>query len=264
MARLLYNNSQERPEVTECGGVLVSFHYVLTAAHCIRDGGPDRVALGENDVSQDYDCLSEDCGELTGSRECLQAGMCADKAVIVEIAETTVHPDFSWSQNGFPQNDVALLKLKQYARFSTFIQPICLPPTNQVKPFPVAGENLLLSGWGSTETSIVNKAPSKILQFLSVTEVALSECSTAWQRNLSASILCVSSMQLGKSPCVGDSGGPVVRIADKIENKFELVGIISFGPNICGSVENPIGTTKIEGYILSWITDIVNKGLLFV
>ena len=83
-------------------------------------------------------------------------------------------------------------------------------------------------------------------------------------RDLPKSILCVSTGVPGSAPCVGDSGGPLVRVADRNLNQFELVGIVSFGPSVCGKSEFPIGTTRIGGDILAWIEDIVNGGLLSI
>ena len=78
---------------------------------------------------------------------------------------------------------------------------------------------------------------------------------------MSSSILCVSTRVPGSSPCIGDSGGPLVRISDKELNQFELIGIVSFGPNVCGNSEFPIGTTRIGGDILVWIENIVHGGI---
>ena len=78
---------------------------------------------------------------------------------------------------------------------------------------------------------------------------------------MSSSILCVSTGVPGSSPCIGDSGGPLVRIVDKELNQFELIGIVSFGPDVCGNSEYPIGTTRIGGDILAWIENIVHGGI---
>ena len=63
---------------------------------------------------------------------------------------------------------------------------------------------------------------------------------------------------------MGDSGGPLVRLVDSKLNKYELAGIVSFGPTTCGNAEFPIGTTKLDGAILSWVTDMVTGTLLHV
>ena len=83
-------------------------------------------------------------------------------------------------------------------------------------------------------------------------------------RDLPSSTLCISTRKPGSSPCVGDSGGPLVRIVDWEFNQFELIGIVSFGPDVCGNTEFPVGTTRIDGDILSWIVENVQGGLLTI
>ena len=84
--KLPYNIVRNQdPRATMCGGVLLSFRYALTAAHCINEDGPEKVVLGENDVTKEYDCLTDECGSVDGTEECFKTGLCGEPVVSIEV-----------------------------------------------------------------------------------------------------------------------------------------------------------------------------------
>lgn len=64
------------------------------------------------------------------------------------VEEIINHPQYTSSNIS---NDIALIKLKDEIKFNERVQPIQLP-TEDTR----GGENLMLSGWGSTSVSKQN------------------------------------------------------------------------------------------------------------
>lgn len=61
----------------------------------------------------------------------------------------------------------------------------------------------------------------------------------------------------GKDTCVGDSGGPLM-LEHKVKSHYLifLVGIVSYGPRICGS--SPAVYTYVPNYI-EWIDKVLKQ-----
>ena len=91
------------------------------------------------------------------------------------MTEIIQYPDYDGT---VPVNDVALLNLKTFVKFTAFIQPICLPHIERTAS--LEDQSLVISGWGDTQTWY--QKPSKILQYVSVNEVARDDCSETWKR----------------------------------------------------------------------------------
>ena len=72
--------------------------------------------------------------------------------------------------------------------------------------------------------------------------------------------LCAGG-ELGKDSCSGDSGGGLFSNLndpfDGKETRWEVVGIVSFGTNLCGN-GTPGVYTRVSQY-LQWIEDTMNK-----
>ena len=112
--------------------------------------------------------------------------------------------------------------------------------------------NCSVLGWGST-------VPDKVVKSTTLLELNIPVlndliCQAQFGKSLYniEKMLCAGNLRGGKSICVGDSGGPLVcTISDK-PNYNVLVGIISFGTQICAMRDYPTVFTRISAYI-GWI-----------
>ncbi|XP_018431933.1 PREDICTED: ovochymase-1 [Nanorana parkeri] len=86
----------------------------------------------------------------------------------------------------------------------------------------------------------------KILQQARVPLVSKEECLKFWDQDITEGNLCAGAA--GASSCLGDSGGPLIC---KVKNKYELVGIVSWGSNICDP-DTPAVYTSLAKY-RDWI-----------
>lgn len=241
MALLEYTKPQNKKGF-HCGGVLINNRYVLTASHCVNgaaipsDWSLTGVRLGEWDLSNDVDCVADDCSDPV-----------LNVPVELKIPHESYQPR---SKNQL--HDIALLRLSRPVTYTNWIKPICLPKATHLRNSDFVGQSLDVSGWGKTETA----SQSNIKLKARVDGVALEDCSATYRRQgitLANSQICAGGVR-GIDSCRGDSGGPLIGL-DTTNRKrpyFYLVGVVSFGPSPCGLEGWPGVYTKIGDYV-DWI-----------
>lgn len=121
-----------------------------------------------------------------------------------------------------------------------------------------AGANGIIAGWGAR--SRVTDAQSPMLQWIRLPFVDTSECAAFYANYtsnfrsrimISNSQLCIQGRENGDA-CAGDSGGPLMNEAEMSNDKFILLGLVSFGPRSCGLSNFPGVYTRISTY-MEWI-----------
>ncbi|XP_062143148.1 hypodermin-A-like [Drosophila sulfurigaster albostrigata] len=202
-----------------CGGVIYSKNIIITAAHCVHNN--DSKILDSEIVDVRVGSSTSDNG---GS--------------VIKVAKITVHDHYIHYvyKNDTPksQYDIALILLSS---------PLEMGPT--VKAIPLAesvpndGAVVRVSGWGYTETG---EAPLH-LKSVYVNIVNLEKCARVNKIESTKAKICAASPR--KDSCNGDSGGPLTY-------RSKLVGIVSFGPEICGDPSQPgVYTDVVE--LRQWI-----------
>jgi len=252
-AALLQYQISARVKRFACGGALITKRYVLTAAHCLSRDNLRRMALlmvrlGEFDTETDPDC-----------EEDLYSGknICAPSPQDMGIERIILPPSYdARSINRF--GDIGLIRLDRDVQINDFVKPICLP-FDDTAPDEYLGMELRATGWGRTETM----KPSNVKLQVWLPVVSNEECGRIYGGkgiSIGDGQLCAGGAE-GKDTCIGDSGGPLMGSGISPRDgrqRFFVAGIVSYGPESCGTKGWPGVYTRVSQY-KDWILNQIQE-----
>uniref|UniRef100_A0A182Q4T8 Peptidase S1 domain-containing protein n=1 Tax=Anopheles farauti TaxID=69004 RepID=A0A182Q4T8_9DIPT len=184
-----------------CGGTVITNNYILTAAHCVV--GATGVATGGT--------------AILGAHDRTNANEPTQQRISFTQAGISVHPGYDSSTI---RNDIATVRLSTPAVFNARVQPVQLPARSDSRTY--AGMEGTASGFG--RTSDAQPATSPVVMFTRNPVLSNAQCNSFWSTALvQAQNICLDASG-GRSPCNGDSGGPLT-----VQDNGSLeVGIASF------------------------------------
>ncbi|RZC34813.1 serine protease persephone-like [Asbolus verrucosus] len=225
MAALGFYNDQDQVYKFDCGGTLISNHYIVTAAHCIINVEQNQLKIARMGVVDVPATVAK-----------------PDPKLDYNIDNVTVHREYNWKEKF---NDIALVRLQKKVTFTDFIRPACLYTKNDDP------QRLIVSGWGALS---LGGEKSNVLQKATLTAVPLQDCNSTYlartRRNVVRSQICAADDR--SDACQGDSGGPLQIQTNR--SLLTIVGVTSYGIG-CGS-KYPGIYTRINSYV-GWIEGIV-------
>ncbi|XP_048486951.1 trypsin CFT-1-like isoform X2 [Plutella xylostella] len=216
----------------DCGGVILTQHHVLTAAHCLFQKIKDTTAVTGTTI-------------LRASKVVIRVGSTYNDRGGSKHAtsKTVVHEDYKYLKSY--DNDVAVLVLPTSVSNykSSSVQPAVIPPGGYVVP---DNASVVAVGWGQTDMKCIKSNPLG-LRHVGLRTVDRDTCGARWGAPTADSMLCAALLDVGGAGiCTGDSGGPLVY------NEV-VVGVTSFSMT-CDDSFYPQVFTRVSSYT-NWINN---------
>ncbi|XP_055531866.1 venom serine protease-like [Wyeomyia smithii] len=199
-----------------CSGVIISYRYILTAAHCVENT-PNVERLQALVGDQNY-----------------RTGLDTPYSQLYDIETIIIHEAYVQSTR---DNDISLIRTTKNMDWSKGVGPVCLPFSYSTYDFQ--NLDVDVAGWGTTS---FGGPQSTTLRRTTLKVLTNNNCNVQY---VTSSKICTYSP--GKDTCQFDSGGPLYL---RGVQRMYAIGIVSYGGVCAGTT--PSVNTRITSY-LDWI-----------
>ncbi|XP_029208969.2 chymotrypsinogen A-like [Acropora millepora] len=223
-----------------CGGSLINFGWVLTAAHCVYG-----LFRGESRDSDGCVTPRKAIKVILGE---FDARNIDGYEVQKNISKICPHSDYNHITLDY---DIALLRFDSpLLAFNDTMSPICLPTASTNFP---SGTYCWVTGFSKKRRT---RRDTNLLRQAELPLQPLAYCKQQYPiHTITSRMLCAGFEDGNIDSCQGDSGGPLACL--EIESgKFVQVGVVSWA-SACAQAGHPGVYTDVK-YFLSWINQTIH------
>ena len=215
-------------EAFSCGGSILNATWVLTAAHCVTNGGatPLQVSVTAGMTDRNF----------------------PGQQVLAD--QITMHPGYN-DQTFL--NDIALIRLASPLALDGVNAAAINLPIGLPAGWPALNTPALITGWGETAPDVT----PAILQKATISVLAAPGqfCTVGGSLTYAPDqMMCAGTLTGPPGACRGDSGGAA---AVQTNGQWYVAGLTSHGSVPCAQANDPAVYTRVTAY-LGWINSVIS------